>query len=235
MRRFIVAGAVAAAAFASVPASAAIIFTPGVYTPVSYTTATVFEDFNGTPDTTVVPTVNSVFQESLGGSNPSNSIIRTGNQVGVTADPTLNGAPGTGSVPYLAVGAGSVFTVSFTTPVQLFSFILGSLDTYNHLTLTFSDNTSTTLSGADIVGLPAAAVGLAGSNNSTTTGRVTYDQGGGLGIKSVSFSSDYAAFEIDGLSAAVPEPAAWGMMILGVGLVGSQLRTRRRKVTFATA
>jgi len=33
----------------------------------------------------------------------------------------------------------------------------------------------------------------------------------------------------------VPEPATWGLMLLGFGLIGTGLRTRRRSVTFAAA
>lgn len=37
------------------------------------------------------------------------------------------------------------------------------------------------------------------------------------------------------LTPSVPEPATWGMLVLGFGLVGGALRTRRRSVTFAAA
>jgi PEP-CTERM motif len=33
--------------------------------------------------------------------------------------------------------------------------------------------------------------------------------------------------------AAVPEPATWAMLIIGFGMVGGTLRTRRRQVAFA--
>jgi hypothetical protein len=36
-------------------------------------------------------------------------------------------------------------------------------------------------------------------------------------------------------SSAVPEPATWGLMLAGFGLVGAGLRTRRRSVTFSAA
>jgi hypothetical protein len=55
-------------------------------------------------------------------------------------------------------------------------------------------------------------------------------------IRSVQFSGDGTTFVADDLSfttavaAAVPEPATWGMMILGVGLVGGVMR-RRQKVS----
>jgi hypothetical protein len=34
-------------------------------------------------------------------------------------------------------------------------------------------------------------------------------------------------------AAAVPEPASWAMMILGMGLVGTVSRRRRRRIAFA--
>lgn len=37
------------------------------------------------------------------------------------------------------------------------------------------------------------------------------------------------------LTAAVPEPASWGMMILGFGLIGGAMRARKRSVRFVTA
>ena len=41
-----------------------------------------------------------------------------------------------------------------------------------------------------------------------------------------------AQFNLNSLSAAVPEPATWGMMIMGFGLAGAVMR-RRRTVAFA--
>lgn len=37
------------------------------------------------------------------------------------------------------------------------------------------------------------------------------------------------------LTYAIPEPAMWAMMILGFGITGAAMRTRRRQVTFAAA
>ena len=48
-------------------------------------------------------------------------------------------------------------------------------------------------------------------------------------------SSDYAGnFNVSAI-AAVPEPAAWAMMIVGIGAVGGSMRVRRRnaKISFA--
>jgi hypothetical protein len=40
-----------------------------------------------------------------------------------------------------------------------------------------------------------------------------------------------AEFSLNSLSAAVPEPATWGMMIMGFGLAGAVLRRRRSALT----
>ncbi|AYJ88032.1 PEP-CTERM sorting domain-containing protein [Sphingomonas paeninsulae] len=59
--------------------------------------------------------------------------------------------------------------------------------------------------------------------------------GGGSAIVKAVFGSTQAAFEIDNLVTAAPEPATWGMMILGFGLAGAQLRSRRRSAKLAVA
>ncbi len=43
----------------------------------------------------------------------------------------------------------------------------------------------------------------------------------------------YIHYDFIANNAAVPEPATWGMMILGFGLVGAGMRSRSRKVIFA--
>jgi len=42
-------------------------------------------------------------------------------------------------------------------------------------------------------------------------------------------------FTFDDIAVAAPEPATWLMMILGFGLVGSQLRRSKGKATLAAA
>ena len=46
-------------------------------------------------------------------------------------------------------------------------------------------------------------------------------------LNSVTFATSQAAFEIDEVAAAVPEPATWAIMLLGFGMIGSALRRRR--------
>lgn len=160
-------------------------------------------------------------------------VVRTfqNNVAGQATRPAV--VPGQGI--YLAIGAGSAsdpmpgsFTVDLTAtaPARVFSFVLGTLDAYNSVTLTFLNSASQTFTGGQI---------LVGDENASTavslppaSGRVTYDFGTTDFLTSITFASTRRAFEIDSLASAAPEPAAWALMILGFGIVGSALRRRRR-------
>ena len=58
---------------------------------------------------------------------------------------------------------------------------------------------------------------------------------GFLGLDEGSYdgANIHATFTL--MSAAVPEPATWAMMILGMGMVGAGLRLRRRQTVSAAA
>lgn len=136
---------------------------------------------------------------------------------------------------FLVIGAGTdampmpgSFTVDLTAtaPARVFSFVLGTLDAFNSVTLNFANSASQTFTGGQI---------LVGDQNASTaigsppaSGRVTYDFGTSDFLTSITFASTQRAFEIDSLASAAPEPAAWALMILGFGIVGSALRRRRR-------
>jgi hypothetical protein len=49
----------------------------------------------------------------------------------------------------------------------------------------------------------------------------------GPDIKSIVFNNDFIAVRNISIMSAVPEPAAWAMMIIGFGLVGGSLRRQR--------
>lgn len=117
-----------------------------------------------------------------------------------------------------AVLAGGSFTTTFALPTSVFSFVLGSLDSYNSLLLRYADGSTTTLFGNAIAGLPTL--------NTKPSGTVSYTVTSGPLLTGATFGSAVNSFEFDNLSTAVPEPAAWGMMILGFGLVGGAMRRR---------
>jgi PEP-CTERM motif len=70
----------------------------------------------------------------------------------------------------------------------------------------------------------AVASGLLQANNT-----VTFTTDGGDG-----YSVDYVAL-LGTVGGAVPEPATWGMMMVGFGLAGASLRRRRQQATAAHA
>jgi hypothetical protein len=151
---------------------------------------------------------------------------------------------------YASVRQGGSFVINFsdyfTKPVQVFSFALGSVDgrdsagrrpqdggvapfnaAGNKVTLYLGNGTTAVFTGSELT--DGAADG--NQSNANTNGRVTFDTrgltGGILGAK---FESSVTAFEFDDFAAAVPEPATWGMMIMGFGFAGFALRRGRRPV-----
>ena len=106
---------------------------------------------------------------------------------------------------------------TFVSPVAtaMISFVVGSLDTYNSLTLNFADNSTVVLNDGQI-----------NNNNAVKEGVVTFNVTSGPLLSGLTFTTSGNSFEFDSIAAAVPEPAAWGMMILGFGLVGGVLRRR---------
>jgi hypothetical protein len=179
----------------------------------------------------------------IAGSNTTvNGRLYTTNIGGTAARPFAQSATNAGtplsSGRYAAVGAGGRFVINFADyfplqRVQVFSFALGSVDgrglklsaNGNKVTLYLGNGTTQTFTGAQLTD------GAADGNQSqpATNGRVTFDSRGlGGGIKGAVFESSVNAFEFDDFAGAVPEPATWGMMILGFGLAGFGMRRGRQ-------
>ncbi|MFT4027911.1 MAG: PEPxxWA-CTERM sorting domain-containing protein, partial [Novosphingobium sp.] len=206
MRKMVLALASAATlAAVSAPASAAVSIT---YTPGSNTLGdnqVVLEDFGTTA--AAVGTNSNIYTSSVAshGTRPTGS---TGGFLAV-------GSTGSGS-----------YTYTLATAAPVLSFLLGTLDSYNSVLLTFVNGTTLSLTGLAITG----GSGTVGSG--FVDGRVTYDvQSSDISnfISSITFSSTRAAMEIDDIASAAPEPGTWLMMILGFGLAGAGLRSRRRQ------
>ena len=137
---------------------------------------------------------------------PTNTLILDGTVPNVGVQPT--GSTGN----YAAVLGGGSYTIGFA-PARSFSFLLGSLDDYNQITLSFD-------TGPDVTYTGSAINGGAGRD-----GYVTYTSLGSQ-ITGATFSSSVNSFEIDNLSTGVPEPATWALLVLGFGFVGSVMRRR---------
>lgn len=108
-----------------------------------------------------------------------------------------------------------------------FSLYWGSIDLYNTLQFgryTGSDFTVvSSFTGADF----PPANGSQPAN--VTNRRITFGIDSGDAVNAVRFLSSQNAFEFDtiGITASVPEPASWAMLIAGFGLVGATMRRRR--------
>ena len=126
-----------------------------------------------------------------------------------------------------AVQSGGSYTVHFERTTS-FGLVLSTLDGFNSLTLLYDDGSSQTYAGGQIIH------GLAFADNDRVRGRdngfVTYTVTRGPLLVGATFRSSGNAFEFDNLAtAAMPEPASWGMLIGGFALIGGSLRRRRTK------
>ena len=142
-------------------------------------------------------------------------------------------APPPGDVTnYETVLGGGHATLTALKALRSLSLYMGSPDTYNTIKFSGADGFSWTLNGAQIFN------NLAPSNGDQSFGRrVSYDFGG-RSVNKVEFFSAGNSFEFDSIAGtlrggAVPEPATWGMMILGLGAAGAAVRRRRTVLTHA--
>ena len=133
---------------------------------------------------------------------------------------------------YETVIGGQHVTFTSDDPMKNFSFFMGSPDSYNMVQLYGPGGYNWTLSGNAIWGghLPP------GNGDQSIGMRIRYDFGDNP-VDKIVFSSSGNSFEFDTLAAhsgGVPEPATWGLMILGFGGMGVVLR-RRQATALATA
>jgi Tfp pilus assembly protein PilW len=149
-----------------------------------------------------------------------------------------NHAPPLGSDhQYYSTGPsdGTPSTLVLDKGAYFLSFLYGSIDSFNSITFVYADNSTVSYTGTQLnafAGDPAN-----GNQSSPATNKYIQFNLGNTGdqLRKVEFGSSTNAFEIDNLYVnAVPEPAAWALMIAGFGFVGGALRTRSRKLA-ATA
>lgn len=206
MKTLLVSATLAAAAIAS-PASAVTFFTtPGSVASFAPTAGTLVDFNNGS--------VPAGF--SLTGSGYT---VLAGNVAGVRATPAFSN----GSA-YLAVNPGGVATLASTIAYSSVSIFLGSIDSFNTVQiLTGAGTVLKSYTGAQFVANANGNQSLPSTNR-----RITFNAGIGETITGIRFLSSRPALEVDNVVFAVPEPSTWMMMLLGFGLVGTAMRSRRR-------
>ena len=138
-------------------------------------------------------------------------------------------APFEDATQYLAVLAGNTATLAISPAVKSLSFYWGSIDDYNTVSFFSGDTLVASFTGAQI----PAALADGSQGNPLNNRRVTFDFDGAK-VSSVAFTSQQNAFELDTVSGAVPEPATWAMLIVGMAMTGTSLR-RRRGTSVVTA
>ena len=125
---------------------------------------------------------------------------------------------------FLAAGvlAGQPATLTFTSPVSYLSFLWGSPDLYNLLTIISTDITQT---------FTVSTLGFAVTDgNQAFSQYVQFNSAPGSKITGVVFSNTPAqdAFEVANFSiASIPEASTIAMMLGGLGVVGFVARRRR--------
>lgn len=175
------------------------------------------------PGLTTVVTFDAPSAPGISNSTTGSVFTGTGSVSGQYAAPA--GTPVGGK--YQAVQGGATSTFTFASPLGKFSLYWGSIDTYN--TLEFLNAANTVVGSFTGASFPPAAGNqvLANSNR-----RITFGFTGAEAVTKVRFKSGSNAFEYDTLAiAGIPEPTTWAMMILGFGLIGGAMRSRKAVTT----
>ena len=205
MKTILAAATVAAAAIASPAAAVTFVTTAGSAASFAPTAGTVV-DFNGATPAGFALT-------------GSGYTLTTGNTAGLSATPAFSDGS-----RYLAVGTNGAATLASTLAYSSVSIFLGSIDAYNTVQiLTGAGNVLASYTGAQFTADANGNQSLPATNR-----RITFRAGAGETISGIRFLSSRPALEVDNVVFAVPEPSTWMLMLVGFGLVGSVMRSRRR-------
>ncbi|OKO86838.1 hypothetical protein AC630_01975 [Bradyrhizobium sp. AS23.2] len=197
-----------------------------------------------------VPSIaNAAVVESVG-NDPSLTILSLNlNNTGITGVATQSGGavyntthPGYAAMPepdtvgnFLAAGPSNNgdATLSFINPLSYLSFLWGSPDSYNLLTITTSLGHTYTYT-------PSQAGVNPINGDQQYAQYIQFHTSGGEYITSATFGSGSTnAFEVSNFTvAAVPEPTTWAMMILGflgLGFLGYRKSSKTGGASFRLA
>jgi hypothetical protein len=223
MKKLLVAAAFTAVVAIQAPAKAAVItvLDPGI-TSIAAPTETF--DTRALGPAVGGPANDGGFYSGLGR-------VVIGGDNSTTAAPFFGPNPGDrDTTNYLSIGPNhDPETITYTGPKDLFGLYWGSVDTYNTLDFYLGKTLVNHFTGADIIPLLAN-----GNQDSYSSNRyvvftgLTFDRVV-LGSSGTPNFVSQAAFEIDNIAAAAPEPATWLMMLIGfAGLAFVAYRRTKR-------
>jgi hypothetical protein len=134
------------------------------------------------------------------------------------------------SVKYLSVLGGASVDIA-TGTLSRVGFYWGSIDTYNTVEFYSGATLVGSLTGSDV----APLIGDGGQLSFQSNRHVTISLLSGA-FDRVRLSSTSNSFEVDNISAGVPEPGTWAMMVIGfAGLAFMSRRKRRMALAPAVA
>jgi len=126
---------------------------------------------------------------------------------------------------YLTIPGGASTELTSTKGLKYFSLYMGSPDTYNTIRFIGANGYDVTVPGTTLV--------AGDTNQSWSWGKRVNFNFGDDRVDHIILSSSGNSFEADNFAGGVPEPATWGLMIMGFGGMGAVLRRRRTAATFA--
>jgi hypothetical protein len=127
---------------------------------------------------------------------------------------------------YLSVGQGQSAVLA-TPHLSSISFYVGSLDAFNSFAFELADGSTEVVTGAALAAIPGLDAD-GDQTGSTSNGRLTFSFGSAIDQVTLASAGDsLEVSDIGALSAAIPEPTSWALMICGFGGAGLVLRRRR--------
>lgn len=143
----------------------------------------------------------------------------------------ISATPAGDDTNYMSILGGGSETLSMPGVYHQFGLYWGSIDAYNQITFLLGDVEVASYSGNTLNAQPP--VGSNGDQSSSFTN--AYISFSGLSFDKVVLSSTGNSFEFDNISAAVPEPSTWAMLILGFAGVGFMVYRRKNGMALSAA